>query len=62
MFRIYKNLFLSIFLVFLLPFSLNAHVEHYDNLKSIEFDIYRNDKNIGKHIFSFKKNDDLRLI
>ena len=41
------------FLIFLLtPFSSNAHVEHYKDLKRIEFDIYRNSKNIGKHIFS----------
>ena len=41
-----------------LPFSTNAHVEHYDNLNRIEFDIYRNNKHIGKHIFSFKRSDD----
>jgi len=46
------------FLIFLLiSFSSNAHVEHYKDLKRIEFDIYRNSKNIGKHIFSFKKLD-----
>ena len=55
MIRIYK---ISIFLIFLLfPFISNAHVQHYDNLKRIEFDIYRNNKNIGKHIFSFKKQN-----
>ena len=37
--------------------SLNAHVQHYDKLNRIEFDIYRNNKNIGKHIFSFNKID-----
>ena len=41
-----------------LPFSTNAHVQHYDNLNRIEFDIYRNNKHIGKHIFSFKRSDD----
>jgi len=41
-----------------LPFSTNAHVQHYDNLNRIEFDIYRNNKYIGKHIFSFTKTDD----
>ena len=35
----------------------NAHVQHYDKLNKIEFDIYRNNKHIGKHIFSFKKTD-----
>ena len=55
MFRIYKNLILIIFL--LLPTTVNSHVQHYDNLKRIEFDIFRNNKHIGQHIFSFKKTD-----
>ena len=46
-------------LLILISFSstLNAHVSHYENLNRIEFDIYRNNKHIGKHIFSFKKTD-----
>ena len=53
--KIYKIFFFLIFLIF--PISSFSHVEHYDNLKGIEFDIYRNNKNIGKHIFTFKKNN-----
>ena len=60
MIKIYKSL---IFLfTLLLPAISNAHVQHYDNLNRIEFDIYRNNKNIGKHIFSFKKQDDLLAV
>ena len=55
MFRIYKN-FILIFLLFL-PTTANSHVQHYDNLKRIEFDIFRNNKHIGQHIFSFKRED-----
>ena len=40
------------------PFSINAHVQHYESLNSIEFDIYRNNNHIGKHVFSFKKSND----
>ena len=54
MFKIYKIIILLIFISFTSP-SI-AHVQHYDNLNRIEFDIYRNNKNIGKHIFSFKKS------
>ena len=43
-------------LIFLSTPSI-PHVQHYENLKRIEFDIYRNNKHIGKHIFSFKKSD-----
>ena len=53
--KIYR---IVIFLILvILPFSTNAHVQHYDNLKRIEFDIFRNNKHIGKHIFSFKKSN-----
>ena len=48
------NILLFLILI-ILPFTSKAHVEHYDNLNRIEFDIYRNNKHIGKHIFSFKK-------
>ena len=34
-----------------------AHVQHYENLNRIEFDIYRNNNHIGKHIFSFKRSN-----
>ena len=47
-----------IFITFLIfPFTIHGHVEHYEDLKVIEFDIYRNNKYIGKHIFNFKKKD-----
>ena len=52
-FRIIIILILSI-----LPFSVNAHVQHYKDLKRIEFDIYRNNKHIGEHIFSFTKSNE----
>ena len=48
-----------IFFIFLTTaFSVNSHVQHYENLNRIEFDIYRNNKHIGQHIFSFKKTND----
>ena len=55
MVKIYKIIILLIFVV--IPFSINAHVQHYENLNRIEFDIYRNNKHIGKHVFSFKKSN-----
>ena len=45
-------IFLTIF-----PISVNAHVQHYADLNRIEFDIYRNNKHIGKHIFSFERSN-----
>ena len=56
MLKIHKIITLLIFVSF--PLSTSAHVEHYENLNRIEFDIYRNSKHIGTHIFSFKRVDD----
>ena len=54
MFKIFKILFLLVLLTF--PFATNAHVNHYEDLKRIEFDIYRNNQFIGTHIFFFEKS------
>ena len=54
-----KNYKIIIILILIIsPFSVNAHVQHYKDLKRIEFDIYRNNKHIGEHIFSFAKSDE----
>ena len=53
--RIYKNIIFLLLLI--LPITANAHVLHYDKLNRIEFHIYRNNKHIGKHIFSFNRSN-----
>ena len=51
--KIYK---ISIFLILIIGnFTAKAHVQHYEDLKRIEFNIYRNNNHIGKHIFTFKR-------
>jgi len=54
--RIYKNIFFLLILILQIT-PANAHVQHYDKLNKIEFDIYRNNKHIGKHIFIFNKSE-----
>ena len=54
--RIYKKLIILFFLI--IPITSYAHVKHYDDLKRIEFDIFRDNKLIGKHVFAFKKSND----
>ena len=54
--RIIYKVVIVIYLV-IFPISVNAHVQHYADLNRIEFDIYRNNIHIGKHIFSFDKSD-----
>ena len=56
MYKNYKIIVLLCLISF--PFSINAHVQHYEDLNRIEFDIYRNKDHIGKHIFSFKRSDE----
>ena len=54
--KIYK---ITIFLFLIcFSYSADAHVLHYEDLNRIEFDIYRNNQHIGKHVFSFIKVDD----
>ena len=60
MYKTYKILIFVI--LFFFPFLANAHVQHYNDINRIEFDIYRNNKNIGKHIFSFKRSDGLLTV
>ncbi len=53
---IIRKFLIVAFLLFLTS-QTNAHVEHYKDLNLIEFNIYRNNKNIGKHIFSFNRSN-----
>ena len=53
MYKIYKIIIFFNLISF--PFSTNAHVQHYEDLNRIEFDIYRNNKHIGKAYFFFQK-------
>jgi hypothetical protein len=60
MLKIYKVIIVFILLTY--TSTSSAHVQHYEKLNSIEFDIYRNNKNIGKHIFSFKRSGDKLIV
>jgi len=57
MFKIY-NILIIIFSLIFFNFSSNAHVQHYEKLNRIEFEIYRNNNHIGKHIFTFSRSGD----
>jgi len=45
---------ISIFYVFFLSFSI-AHVQHYKNIKYLEYELFLNNKLIGSHIFNFNR-------
>ena len=50
--------FLTIFTSILFPNFLSSHVNHYGNLKSLEYEIYLNNELIGTHVFNFNKDKD----
>ena len=56
MFKI--NIIIISFFIFIFPISSKSHVQHYKDLNNLQFDIYRNNKHIGKHVFFFKRLDD----
>ena len=61
MYKTYKIIVLLILISF--PFSTKSHVQHYEDLNRIEFDIYRNQTHIGQHVFSFKRlNGELSVV
>ena len=50
--------FILIALVIIIQLNSNlvfAHILHYQKLNKLEFDLYRNNKLIGKHIYLFKR-------
>ncbi len=61
MYKIYKITFI-ICIIFTFSNPSSAHITHYKNLKKIEFDIYRNNKLIGEHTFSFKRADNKTFV
>ena len=51
-----KKYLLSIGLIYLLSFDINAHVNHYSNYNYLEYELFRNNKSIGFHKYDFKRN------
>ena len=55
-----KKYLLSITLIFFLSSEITAHVGHYSKYKYLEYELFRNNKLIGYHIYKFQRNlDDL---
>jgi hypothetical protein len=56
-----KNI-LSIILFLIFTTQSLSHVQHYDNLNLLEYELFRNGKSIGYHNYSFeRKNDYLKV-
>ena len=50
-----KKYLLSIALIYLLSFDINAHVDHYSKYNYLEYELFRNNKSIGFHKYNFKR-------
>jgi len=60
MLKKYRNLITI--LIFLFCFPSKAHVDHYKNLNLLEYNLYRNNKLIGEHVYSFSRlNDEMTV-
>jgi hypothetical protein len=53
-----KKLSVSIILYFFLSVNLFSHLQHYADIKYLEYDLYRNNDLIGSHKYNFIKNGD----
>ena len=53
-----KKYLLSIALISFLSLDIRAHVNHYSNYNYLEYELYRNNKLIGYHIYKFQRSGD----
>ena len=51
-----KKYLLSIGLIFFLFLDINAHVDHYSKYSYLEYELFRNNKLIGSHVYKFQRN------
>ncbi|WP_075533999.1 DUF6134 family protein [Candidatus Pelagibacter communis] len=51
-----KKYILSIALIFFSTLNINAHVDHYSKYNYLEYELFRNNKSIGYHIYKFQRN------
>ena len=57
-----KKIIIFFFAFLFLSVNANSHVTHYQQFKSIEMEIFRNDKLIGINNFYFSKKNDLMKV
>ena len=50
-----KKYLLSIGLIYLITFDINAHVNHYSKYNYLEYELFRNNKSIGFHKYNFER-------
>ena len=53
-----KKILVSIIFLLLLSTNSFSHLQHYQDIKYLEYDLYRNNNLIGSHKYDFMKNGD----
>ena len=53
-----KKILVSIILYFFLSVNTFSHLQHYSDVKFLEYDLYRNNVLIGSHIYEFDRKGD----
>ena len=53
-----KNILVSIILYFFLSVSSFSHLQHYSDVKYLEYDLFRNNDLIGSHKYEFQRKKD----
>ena len=57
-----KKYLLSIAIIFFLSIEIKAHVDHYLKYNYLEYELFRNNKLIGYHKYTFKRDEDNLII
>ena len=57
-----KKIFINIIIFFFITTNLNSHIFHYNNLKKIEMEIFRNNELIGYNYFFFTIDKNITTI
>jgi len=57
-----KNFFVSIIIFFYLLGSASSHVNHYEKLNYLEYELFRNNKLIGYHKYDFMRNNGILTV
>ena len=53
-----KKYLLSIALILFLTLEISAHVDHYSKYNYLEYELFRNNKLIGYHKYTFERKDE----
>jgi len=57
-----QKVFINTIILIFITSNLNAHISHYENLKKIEIEIFRNNELIGYNHYFFRKNKTITTI